>query len=603
MFNERKTESIVRSKLREAGNFDDSDVRVEEQKSDFPRINKLLKGASKMGQGAGYPDFIISSEKRSDFLIVIECKADASKHMSESGNHYADYAVDGVLLYADFLSKKFDVLAIAVSGQSESNLRISHYLQLRKTSRAIEFRLPEILHFDEYHERVSHSEIKMQQDFSDLLGYSRELNEKLQGAKIKEAHRGLLICGIMVALGNEAFRKSFNAQKKARQLAESLVTAILNEFRYADLPENRVSNLRGAFQFIKQNTTLTSDKEFFVELIEEIDKKVNPFIRTHKYHDALGQFYVQFLRYANNDKGLGIVLTPPHIAELFADLADINTHSVVYDNCCGTAGLLIAAMKRMLSTSVLSNQAQDKIKTEQLIGVEFQDDIYALAVSNMVIHGDGKTNIHLGNCFNKSNVVKNKYRPNVGLLNPPYKTRASKVEELEYVLNNLEALEVGGTCVAIIPLGCVIADNAIAIDLKRRILKDHTLEAVMSMPSGIFHDSKVGVVTCVMVLSAHKPHPAGKKTWFGYWRDDGYVITKHMGRIDLNCLWRETKEIWLDAFRNREVVDGQSVTAEVQPKDEWCAEAYMETDYSTLAFSDFEDAIKKYVAYRILNDR
>ena len=183
-----------------------------------------------------------------------------------------------------------------------------------------------------------------------------------------------------------------------------------------DLPDNRVSNLKGVFSFIRQNTTLTNDKDFFVGLIEEIDAEVNTFIRTHKYHDALGQFYVQFLRYANNDKGLGIVLTPPHIADLFADIAGINTESVVYDNCCGTAGLLIAAMKRMLSDNALSNETRDRIKTEQLIGIEFQDDIYALAVSNMVIHGDGKTNILLGDCFEKSGEIRKHYRPNVGCL-------------------------------------------------------------------------------------------------------------------------------------------------------------------------------------------
>ena len=105
-------------------------------------------------------------------------------------------------------------------------------------------------------------------------------------------------------------------------MAENLVISIINEFTNAQLPPDRIVSLRGAFSFIELNTTLTTDKDFFVSLIEQIDTKVNSFIKTHKYHDALGQFYVQFLRYANNDKGLGIVLTPPHIAELFAELVD-----------------------------------------------------------------------------------------------------------------------------------------------------------------------------------------------------------------------------------------------------------------------------------------
>ena len=165
----------------------------------------------------------------------------------------------------------------------------------------------------------------------------------------------------------------------------------------------------------------------------------------------------------------------------------------------------------------------------------------------MVVHGDGKTNILLGDCFKKSNWIKKNYKPNVGLLNPPYDAKASKGKELEFILNNLEVLEVGGTCVAIIPLSRVIEDNKKIVDLKRRILEKHTLEAVMSMPLQVFHDSDVGVVTCTVVITAHSPHPPCKKTWFGYWRDDGYEITKKMGRIDRNSRWREIKDGWLSA--------------------------------------------------------
>ena len=603
MVNERKTEAIFRSRLRDADYFTDAGVVVEEQKSDYPRIAKLLKNASKKGSGPGLPEFIISSRAYSDFLIVVECKADETKHISRDGNKYGEYAVDGVLLYASYLAKEFDVLAIAVSGQTESTLRISHYLHLRGAGQPVKFPTAKILSFTSYRDRVLRSEVKFRQDYDELIAFSRDLNEQLHAEKIKEAHRGLLICGILVALENNAFKQSYKVHWNAKQLAENLVLSIINEFRNAQLPPDRIDSLRGAFSFIELNTTLTTDKDFFVNLIDQIDTKVNSFIKTHKYHDALGQFYVQFLRYANNDKGLGIVLTPPHIAELFAELAEVNKNSVVYDNCCGTGGLLIGAMKRMLGDGTLDTDAENEIKKNQLIGLEFQDDIYALAVSNMVVHGDGKTNIFSGDCFGPVGKLAAGRKPNVGLLNPPYKTKGSKVEELDFVLNNLAALQPGGTCIAILPLGCAISDNAPIRGLKRRILENHTLEAVMSMPSEIFHDSKVGVVTCVMVITAHQPHPTGKKTWFGYWRDDGFVITKHRGRIDLSQRWAEIKNQWVTSYRNRAIVQGQSVTSEVTAEDEWCAEAYMDTDYSALTSLDFENEIKQYVAYRILNEQ
>ena len=127
MAHERKTENIVRSHF---DKFKDVLV-IEEQASDNAKIDKILKTASKKGSGKGKPEFLITFNKNSDLLIVIECKADIKKHESANRDKYADFAVDGVLLYASYLSKDFDVLAIAVSGETTQRLRISHFLHLK----------------------------------------------------------------------------------------------------------------------------------------------------------------------------------------------------------------------------------------------------------------------------------------------------------------------------------------------------------------------------------------------------------------------------------------------------------------------------------------
>jgi len=600
MANERKTEALVRKRIDRLGYFKDNRLIVEEQKSDNPRIAKLLKNASKKGGGQGNPEFIISSREVSDFLIVIECKANANKHVSPDRDKYDGYAVDGVLLYASFLSKEFDVLAIAVSGETEAALRISHHLYLHGARSEVDVQDTEIRSFSDSLNMVLHSEAKKRQDYEALLTYSRNLNEQLQAKKIKEAHRSMLICGTLVALENPAFKKSFKSHKTAKQLVDILVRTITNEFKSAELSADRIASLEQAFSFIRTNATLTTDKDFVVDLIEQIDKNVNAFVHTHKYYDAIGQFYIQFLRYANNDKGLGIVLTPPHIAELFAGLTEVNRKSIVFDNCCGTAGLLIAAMREMLKDAGSDAKAEEAIKKRQLIGIEFQDDIYALAVSNMVVHGDGKTNILAGDCFELSNGIKEKWKPTVGVLNPPYKTKASPTEELDFVLNNLEVLEVNGKCVAIVPVSCAIGDTSEIRDRKRRLLEKHTLEAVMSMPVELFHDSDANVCTCIMVMTAHKPHPKGKKTWFGYWRDDGFVKIKNKGRIDAKNTWASTKKRWLTAFRNRDIVRDFSVMQEVTASDEWCAEAYMEPDWSHLTREALVKTFKDYVIHKLL---
>jgi hypothetical protein len=107
------------------------------------------------------------------------------------------------------------------------------------------------------------------------------------------------------------------------------------------------------------------------------------------------------------------------------------------------------------------------------------------------------------------------------------------------------------------------------------------------MPPEVFYP--VGVVTCIMVFTAGVPHAtSSKKTWFGYWREDGFIKIKNLGRVDRDHTWPTIRKRWIESYRNREVHPGESVTAMVGAKDEWVAEAYMETDYSTLTQKDLE---------------
>ena len=127
MANERKTEKIIRSHFEKFNKY----IDIEGQISDSPKIIKLLKTASKNGAGHGKPEFLITFKTNASLLIVIECKASVSKHESPTRDQFADYAVDGVLLYSSYLSREFDVLAIAVSGENITHLKVSHFLQLR----------------------------------------------------------------------------------------------------------------------------------------------------------------------------------------------------------------------------------------------------------------------------------------------------------------------------------------------------------------------------------------------------------------------------------------------------------------------------------------
>jgi type I restriction enzyme M protein len=111
--NERKTENIVRQHFQKDKLF--SEITLEEQSSNSPRITKLLKNASKKGSGIGKPEFLISINDKRDLLVVVECKVDVLKHESKDRDKFVDYAVDGVLLHSSYLSKEYNVLSLEVS--------------------------------------------------------------------------------------------------------------------------------------------------------------------------------------------------------------------------------------------------------------------------------------------------------------------------------------------------------------------------------------------------------------------------------------------------------------------------------------------------------
>jgi hypothetical protein len=154
--------------------------------------------------------------------------------------------------------------------------------------------------------------------------------------------------------------------------------------------------------------------------------------------------------------------------------------------------------------------------------------------------------------------------------------------------------------VAIVQMSCAIKNEKELIAIKKRILGKHHLKAVLSMPDELFNPN-ASVVSCVMIFKANEKHE-GKKTWFGYFKDDGFEKRKQKGRIDARGRWKTIKNKWLSTYHNFDEIAGLSVKRDIKGEDEWCAEAYMETDYSTLNNSDIERKIKEYLAYKFLND-
>ncbi len=612
MANERITESLVRDDLRKLDYYSPSNSnRVEEQKSEIESAKKLLKSASKTGKGGhGAPEFIISNLENPDFLVVVECKAENRYHASQDLSNPVAYAVDGALHYAKSLSKDFNVIAVGVSGETRGSLKVSTYLHPKGADMAQEMftknqaKIDKIISWADYIEHATFDPKVQRLRHEELMAFSRQLHEFMRDhAKLTEEQKPLLVSGTLIALRNTAFAKIFGTYKPA-ELQKKWFQAIEEELENADIPKAKKQIMTQPYSGIAVHpelgkATTKFPKGVLYELINDLNQKVWPFISVYHDFDVVGQFYGEFLKYTGGDKkALGIVLTPRHVTDLFARIANVNKKSVVLDICAGTAGFLVSAMHHMMKDAI-TDKEKLRIKAEGLIGIEHLPNMYALAASNMILRGDGKANLHQGSCF-EPGIMKmvRDMRPDVGMLNPPFSQGDDDLHELVFIKQMLDSLEKKGVGIAIVPMSCAIAPHP----MRQELMNEHTLEAVMSMPDELFYP--VGTNTCIMVWTAHIPHAeSNKKTWFGYWKDDGFVKTKNKGRVDNHERWEKIREEWIESYINREIRPGQSVLKKVTADEEWCAEAYMETDYSTLTEKIFEGFVKNYAIYKLIGAR
>jgi len=625
--NERNTENVVRNQLKNLDYYSPSnDIQIDEQKSNIEAVKRLLKSASKSsGTGQGAPEFIISSLGNPDFLLIIECKADRKDHISptceailrdeevegESSEartkRVQRYAADGALHYAAKLSKEFNVIAFAVSGEKEHETLVSAFLQPKGGVPKVFFtkdgsEIDRFLRWDTMIEHATFDPNVQRLRFAELMSFSRELHDFMRDhAKLTESQKPLLVSGTLIALRNKAFQKSYN-EYSPEELQKQWMRVINDEIQRSEIPQGKKDSMAQPFSSIAVHPELGKATKVYPrgvlhELVRRLDEKVWPFISVYHDFDVVGQFYGEFLKYTGGDKkALGIVLTPRHITELFALLANVQPDSKVLDICAGTGGFLISAMHQMMR-GAMSEAEKENIRQHGLVGVEQQPDMFTLAASNMILRGDGKANLYQGSCFDDAITAAVKdHNCTVGLLNPPFSQGDADLHELYFIQRLLDSLQKGSTGIAIVPMSCAISSHP----QRSELLKHHTLEAVMSMPNELF--TPVAAVTCIMVFTAKTPHEASnKKTWFGYWKDDGFVKVKNRGRVDVNQQWPERRDRWVEMFRNREVHAGESVLQKVGVKDEWCAEAYMETDYNQIRQEVFEETVGNYVAFQVLS--
>ena len=511
--------------------------------------------------------------------------------------------------YASRLSKEFNVIALAVCGESHEGSQISTYLHPKgaeqpkllqsKTGQAIEKLIP----WADYIEHATFDSSVQRLRANELMSFARELHDFMRDhCKLTESEKPLMVSGTLIALRNKAFAKSFDEHSPS-DLQDEWLQVITKEIHRAEIPKAKKDKMVQPYSTIAAHPELGKStkpypKGVLHELISRLNAKVWPFISVYHDFDVVGQFYGEFLKYTGGDKkALGIVLTPRHITELFALLANVSKQSRVLDICAGTGGFLISAMHQMMKSAVTELE-KERIRQKGLVGVEQQPNMFALAASNMILRGDGKANLYQGSCFEDEIVESVKaHKCSVGMLNPPFSQGDKDLHELRFIKQMLDCLGKGAFGIALAPMSCAISSHP----ARHEILQKHTLEAVMSVSDELFYP--VGAIACIMVFTANIPHAtSNKKTWFGYWKNDGFIKTKHRGRVDPAGQWPKIRNQWVEMFRNREAHPGLSVMQQVSADDEWCAEAYMETDYSKLAKEEFDHAIRKYAVFKLSNN-
>jgi type I restriction-modification system DNA methylase subunit len=232
----------------------------------------------------------------------------------------------------------------------------------------------------------------------------------------------------------------------------------------------------------------------------------------------------------SQDKLNDVVLTPSYIATLLVKLARVNKDSFVWDFATGSAGLLVAAMNEMLIDAKNSIHSPDElarkeinIKGKQLLGLELLSSVYMLAILNMILMGDGSSNI-----LNKDSITdfdgnygfgktSDKFPADAFVLNPPYSAQGNGMNFVEKALDMMNK----GYAAIIIQNS---AGSGKAKDYTKKILEKHTLLASIKMPVDIFI-GKSSVQTNIYVFKVNEKHHQDEMVKFIDFSNDGYTRT------------------------------------------------------------------------------
>ena len=418
-----------------------------------------------------------------------------------------------------------------------------------------------------------------------LLNTLKQLNKTFNnGNKVRDTDRSLFFSGLMIALTNANFRNTYKVLQaptkeevastkitvlEAHHLNKAIVEAIYIQLKDKINNLSKEFNWRDRFSFIKNIDYSLID---YKKIIETIENKIFKPFKNEEKQDILGQAYKVFLSRAGKTDNKNIILTPDHIKSLMVRLARLSVDDVVIDTCTGSGGFLMEAMETMITLAKQDDKKIKNIKNKQLIGFEIDAVLFALACSNMFLHGDGRTNLLYRSSLlsdNNQNIVNNndtnvlryirKLKPTVCVINPPYENNNS----IKFVNQALDYLEKRGKLIVIMPTPTLTQNQD---KLTKDILLKAKLDFVIKMPLNLFSEQKRTVNTSIFGFTK-TPHDKEDDVIFYNLEDDGFVSIQHKGKIDKNNTWKETENQIVDCLLNSKEIFNICEKRKIYKKD------------------------------------
>lgn len=588
---ERVTDFLIGDLLKQAG------IKFTPDGGATKEISEALKTASKARTGrVGFPEF---TAVINGFVLVIEDKKSIdlqAKYNDDSSllldnDSIKNYAENGAVHYAKHIVKNtpFDkIFAFGCSGNQKHHAirpifvdKSGNYTLLKEVDNFENFNTDNIERY--YREQVLGETPIEIQELKYILDKSQELHEYLRNyASLGETEKPLVVSAILLALNENKDIDNQLTGDAIKTDGQKIFDAVASHMRRVEVePQVKREKVLNQFNLIKDREVLSkvntalgkTPLRYFTKFLKQ---HVLNHVVNNSPEDVLGRFYGEFMSYSGGDgKSLGVVLTPRHITEIFCELVEIKPTDKLFDPCCGTGGFLIAGMHHMLEKAK-TEQKKEEIKKNQIYGIEKREDMFSIATTNMILRGDGKSNLICDDFLEQNTDDLKKKSFTVGFMNPPYSQAKGKdtahLSEINFTKHLLDSMANEARVVVIVPQSTMVGKTKEDKLVKKDILKNHTLEGVITLNKNTFY--RIGTNACLAIFTCHRPHPSEHYSKFINFDDDGFEVKKHIGLVETERAKEKKKHLLSCWLHNADAETKFMVKTKVNPDDEWLHSFY-----------------------------